>query len=48
MWLDDPSSNHGWLLMGDEITTGAQRFDTRENASEADRPRLTVTFVRSG
>ncbi len=44
MWLDDPSSNHGWLLMGDENTTGAKRFDTRENASEADRPRLNVTF----
>lgn len=48
MWLDDPSSNHGWLLMGDENTTAAKRFDSRENASEADRPRLIVTFVDPG
>jgi hypothetical protein len=47
-WLDDPSSNHGWMLMEEENKTDAKRFDTRENASEADRPRLTVTFIRSG
>ena len=46
MWLDNPSSNHGWMLMEEDNTADAQRFDTRENASEADRPRLTVTFVR--
>ena len=44
MWLDDPSSNYGWLLMGDEDMTTAKRFDSRENASEADRPSLTITF----
>ena len=46
MWLDNPSSNHGWLLMIDDNATTAKKFDTRENASEANRPRLTLTFNR--
>ena len=47
MWLDNPSSNHGWLLMGTDNATMVKRFDTRENASEANRPSLTLTFDRS-
>ena len=46
MWLDNPSSNHGWLLMGQGNATGVKRFDTRENASEANRPALILTFDR--
>lgn len=46
MWLANPSSNHGWLLMGNDNATIVQRFDTRENASEANRPSLTLTFDR--
>ena len=45
-WLDNPSSNHGWLLMGNDKATMVKRFDTRENASEANRPSLTLTFDR--
>ena len=39
-WLDDPASNFGWLVLGDEseIPT-AKRFDTRESASP---PVLTI------
>lgn len=44
MWLDNPSSNHGWLLMGNDNATMVKRFDTRENASEVNRPTLTLTF----
>jgi hypothetical protein len=44
MWLDNPSSNHGWLLMGNDNATMVKRFDTRENASEANRPSLTLTL----
>ena len=46
MWLDDPSSNHGWLLTGNDNATMAKRFDTRENTTEANRPILTLTFKR--
>ena len=41
-WLDDPSSNFGWLVLGDETTIAtAKRFDTRESASP---PVLTIQY----
>jgi len=45
-WLDDPASNFGWLVLGDEseIAT-AKRFDTRESASP---PVLTIQFRPPG
>jgi hypothetical protein len=45
-WLDDPVSNFGWLVLGDEseIVT-AKRFDTRESASP---PVLTIQFRPPG
>jgi hypothetical protein len=45
-WLDDPASNFGWLVLGDEseILT-AKRFDTRESASP---PVLTIQFRPPG
>jgi hypothetical protein len=46
-WLDDPASNHGWLLLGDESTdTTAKRFNTREFGGSASlRPKLTIEFT---
>jgi hypothetical protein len=45
-WLYDPDSNFGWIIIGneDEIQT-AKRFDSRENGTEAYRPKLTVTYL---
>jgi len=45
-WLDDPASNFGWLVFGDEsqILT-AKRFDTRESASP---PLLTIIYRPAG
>jgi hypothetical protein len=45
-WLDDPASNFGWLVLGDEseIET-AKRFDTRESASP---PVLTIQYRPAG
>jgi hypothetical protein len=45
-WLDDPASNFGWLVLGDEseILT-AKRFDTRESASP---PVLTIIYRPAG
>jgi hypothetical protein len=45
-WLDDPTSNFGWLVLGDEkpILT-AKRFDTRESASP---PVLTIQYRPAG
>jgi len=43
--LDSPANHYGWLLLGDESGNGAaRRFDSRENATVADRPRLTITY----
>jgi hypothetical protein len=45
-WLDDPSGNHGWILIGDEASpTTVKRFDSRENSDEASQPILTIEFV---
>src|SRR5439155_18253392 len=44
-WLDNPSSNFGWLLLGDESTAGTARvFNTREAQSQGAWPSLVVTF----
>jgi hypothetical protein len=43
-WLDNPASNFGWLVLGDETAIAtAKRFDTRESASP---PVLTIEFIR--
>jgi hypothetical protein len=45
-WLDNPSSNFGWLVLGDESTSGTARvFFTREASNVASRPSLIVTFM---
>src|SRR6266478_6941846 len=42
-WLDNPATNFGWLVSGDESTsTTAKRFDTRESASP---PLLTIQYT---
>ena len=44
-WLDNPESNFGWALVGNERDLGtAKRFDSRENDSANFRPVLTVTY----
>ena len=41
-WLDNPASNFGWLVLGDETAPAtSKRFDTRESASP---PILTIEF----
>jgi hypothetical protein len=41
-WVNNPASNFGWLVLGDESALGsAKRFDTRESASP---PVLTIEY----
>jgi hypothetical protein len=48
-WLDGTAGNYGWVLQTDELlATVVRRFDSRENPTAANRPRLTVTFVPPG
>jgi hypothetical protein len=42
-WVNNPASNFGWLLLGNETTIAtAKRFDTRESASP---PVLTIQYI---
>ncbi len=42
-WLNNPSSNFGWLVKGDESTsTTAKRFDSRESNNP---PALTIIYT---
>ena len=44
-WLDNPATNFGWILVGNEADpTTARRFESREAASIGTRPRLVVSF----
>jgi hypothetical protein len=48
-WLNNPSSNSGWLLLGNESTTlTSKRFDTKENTTASLRPKLAVTYSTTG
>lgn len=48
-WLDNPSSNYGWLVMGNESTgSTAKRFDSRHHPTPAYRPVLLVSYTIDG
>lgn len=47
-WLNNPSTNFGWLLKGNEAVGAlhsAKRFDSRTNPIAANRPVLIVTYT---
>jgi len=45
-WLDNPSANFGWIIIGDEATArSARRFDSRESPTPPARPQLTISYV---
>ena len=44
-WVNDPASNHGWLLMGNETDAHtSKRFNSRDNSDAGTRPVLEVTY----
>ena len=48
-WLDDPGSNFGWIVLGNESGAGTtKRFGSRENGSAGARPTLTVHYTTGG
>ncbi len=45
-WIDNPSSNFGWAIIGNETVSGsAKRLDSRNNPTPANRPSLVVTYT---
>jgi hypothetical protein len=46
-WLDQPATNFGWIVIGDESgTTTTKRFDSREVSTAVTRPALTIELLR--
>ncbi len=46
--LADPSSHHGWIVLGDESEPGtARRFDSREHPDPGFQPRLVLHWSDS-
>ena len=47
-WLDNSSSNFGWIILGDENKAStAKRFNSRENSNAERRPFLTINYMVS-
>ncbi|HWB13200.1 MAG TPA: DNRLRE domain-containing protein [Pirellulales bacterium] len=45
-WVDNPGTNFGWLVLGDESTNGtARRFDSSDNSIGGDRPVLVIDYT---
>ena len=45
-WLNSPSQNHGWIVIGTETQTQTtKRFATRENSTVNNRPRLVINYT---
>jgi hypothetical protein len=45
-WVDDPATNFGWILIGNESANAtSKRFDSSENPTTANRPSLVVTYA---
>jgi hypothetical protein len=44
-WLNNPEMNFGWLIVGGEAAAkNAHRFDSRENSTVENRPKLTLVY----
>jgi len=45
-FLDDPSTNYGWIVSGLEMTSiSAKRFDSRDHPDPARRPTLLIEYA---
>jgi hypothetical protein len=46
-WVNNPSQNFGWELIGPENVRSSKRFNSRTHPDTETRPTLTVTFTPS-
>lgn len=45
-WLNNPASNFGWAILGDETDLpSAKRFSTKESFNAANRPELLIEYA---
>jgi len=47
-WIDNPSSNFGWIMIASENTTSARRIASRENSVTQWRPTIEIEYISSG
>jgi disulfide oxidoreductase YuzD len=47
-WVDDPSSNHGFIILDYISATNGLEISSRETGTISNRPQLTVTYSTSG
>jgi hypothetical protein len=43
-WLDNPGENYGWILIANENTTSARRFNSREHGTVERRPTIEIEY----
>jgi len=43
-WLDNPAGNFGWILLADETSVSARRFNSREHSNLDRRPMLEIEY----
>lgn len=43
-WLENPSSNFGWIIVGEQSSGSAVRFDSRQYWNEVQRPQLIIEY----
>jgi FlgD Ig-like domain len=49
-WRQNPSSNFGWLMLGDETVGAAgvaKRFESRQSTTAVNRPSLTIYYTQT-
>ncbi len=47
-WIDNPTENFGWIMIGDEVTSqSAKRFSSRESTAASARPLLAIDYTLS-
>lgn len=45
-WLDSPSTNNGWFILGNELSnTTTKRFESRNSATPSLRPALNINYT---
>jgi spore coat protein A len=45
-WLDNPSTNFGWIMIGNEKnSSSSKRFDSKDHSNPNVRPDLTIDFT---
>lgn len=47
-WIDNPTTNFGWILIGNELATSAKRINSRTNPNEETLPILEVEYSATG